>query len=135
MKKSTEKKFVFVAGAAGAIGTACVMHLAGLGVEVFAGIRKPEDGLRLRAAAPDHIFPVLVDITRQDSVRSAREAITQILTGRDLWAIVNNAGIPLGGAIEFLPLDILRQGLEVNLIGHVSVIQAFMPLTRTAAAE
>jgi NAD(P)-dependent dehydrogenase (short-subunit alcohol dehydrogenase family) len=45
---------------------------------------------------------------------------------------VNNAGIAVSGPIEFIPLDELRQQLEVNLVGQVAVIQAFMPNIREA---
>jgi NAD(P)-dependent dehydrogenase (short-subunit alcohol dehydrogenase family) len=44
--------------------------------------------------------------------------------------LVNNAGVGGGGPIEFMPLDELRDTLEVNLIGQVAVTQAFIPLIR-----
>jgi NAD(P)-dependent dehydrogenase (short-subunit alcohol dehydrogenase family) len=44
--------------------------------------------------------------------------------------LVNNAGIAVGGPLEFLPLDDLRQQLEVNVVGPVAMAQAFLPLLR-----
>jgi NAD(P)-dependent dehydrogenase (short-subunit alcohol dehydrogenase family) len=46
--------------------------------------------------------------------------------------LVNNAGISMGGPLEFLPLDNLRQVVEVNVVGVVAVTQAFLPALRRA---
>jgi NAD(P)-dependent dehydrogenase (short-subunit alcohol dehydrogenase family) len=43
---------------------------------------------------------------------------------------VNNAGIGVPGPLEALPLDVFRQHLEVNVVGHLAVTQAFLPLVR-----
>ena len=41
----------------------------------------------------------------------------------------------MAAPLEFLPIDRLRQQLEVNLIGQVAVTQAFLPaLPRARAA-
>ena len=45
---------------------------------------------------------------------------------------MNNAGIAVAAPLEFIPLDRLRQQLEVNLIGQVAVIQALLPALRRA---
>ncbi|HEY5167899.1 MAG TPA: SDR family NAD(P)-dependent oxidoreductase, partial [Thermoleophilia bacterium] len=49
---------------------------------------------------------------------------------RGLAGLVNNAGIVKPAPIEFQPLDDFREQLEVNLVGHVAVTQAFLPLIR-----
>jgi NAD(P)-dependent dehydrogenase (short-subunit alcohol dehydrogenase family) len=45
---------------------------------------------------------------------------------------VNNAGIAVAAPLEFLPMDKLRQQLEINLIGQAAVTQAFLPALRQA---
>jgi NAD(P)-dependent dehydrogenase (short-subunit alcohol dehydrogenase family) len=45
---------------------------------------------------------------------------------------VNNAGIAVGGTLEFLPLPEIRKQLEVNVLGQIMVTQAFLPLLRLA---
>ena len=47
-----------------------------------------------------------------------------------LSGLVNNAGIPYGGPVEFLALDDVRRTFEVNYFGVISVTQAFLPLLR-----
>jgi NAD(P)-dependent dehydrogenase (short-subunit alcohol dehydrogenase family) len=44
--------------------------------------------------------------------------------------LVNNAGTTVPCPVEYLPLDTLRRQLEVNLVGHVAMTQAFLPLLR-----
>ena len=46
--------------------------------------------------------------------------------------LVNNAGVPAAGPLEFVPLDQLRYAFEVNVIGVVAVTQAFLPDLRRA---
>jgi NAD(P)-dependent dehydrogenase (short-subunit alcohol dehydrogenase family) len=45
-----------------------------------------------------------------------------------LAGLVNNAGITAPGPLEYLPTAALRSVLDVNVIGHVAVTQAFLPL-------
>jgi short-subunit dehydrogenase len=48
-----------------------------------------------------------------------------------LAGLVNNAGIATAsGLLEFLSIAEIRNLLEVNLIGHIAVTQAFLPLIR-----
>ena len=44
-----------------------------------------------------------------------------------LWAIVNNAGIGPVGLIEWQTVEEMKQVLDVNLWGMVSVTKAFLP--------
>ena len=47
---------------------------------------------------------------------------------RGLVGIVNNAGINKQGPLEFLPIEDFQYVMDVNVTGHIRVIQAFMPL-------
>jgi NAD(P)-dependent dehydrogenase (short-subunit alcohol dehydrogenase family) len=51
---------------------------------------------------------------------------------RGLNGLINNAGIVVGGSMEFVPPDALRKQFEVNFFGHVATTQAFLPLIRKA---
>ena len=44
--------------------------------------------------------------------------------------LINNAGIGVGGPLEFIDLDDLRWQMEVNVIGPMAMIRAFMSLIR-----
>lgn len=123
---------VVITGASTGIGEACTLRLDRLGFRVFAGVRRPADGERLRAATSDRLMPVYLDVTDSESIRSAAEQVARILGTDPLAGLVNNAGIAVAAPVEFLPLDALRRQLEVNVIGQVAVTQAFLPLLRQA---
>ena len=44
--------------------------------------------------------------------------------------LVNNAGIAVAGPLEHLEIAALRRQLDVNVVGQVAVMQAFLPLIR-----
>ncbi len=122
-------KSVLITGASTGIGEACARLLDAKGWKVFAGVRKPEDGERLRADATTNMQPVIVDVTDAASIARARDEIAAA-AGNGLDGLVNNAGVGFGGPLEFVPLDELRRQLEVNVVGQVAVTQAFLPLLR-----
>ena len=69
--------------------------------------------------------PVLLDVTDAKLVQALDGQLPETLD-----AVVNNAGIVVGGPVEGLPLDELRRQLEVNVIGQVAVTQAVLPRLR-----
>ena len=50
--------------------------------------------------------------------------------GPELDALVANAGVAVAAPLELVPLDELRRQLEVNVVGQVAVVQAFLPALR-----
>jgi NAD(P)-dependent dehydrogenase (short-subunit alcohol dehydrogenase family) len=116
---------VLISGASSGIGEACALLLADRGWQVFAGVRRDEDGERLAAAATGNLEPVLLDVTDAASIE---KAIGQV--GDRLTAVVNNAGVAVGGPIEYLPVEEWRRQYEVNVIGQVAVTRAALPLIR-----
>ena len=50
----------------------------------------------------------------------------------DLDAVVNNAGVVVGGPIEAIPASELRRQLEVNVVGQAAVTQAVLPRLRAS---
>jgi NAD(P)-dependent dehydrogenase (short-subunit alcohol dehydrogenase family) len=69
-------------------------------------------------------------VTDQDSIRAAAGRVTEALGERGLAGLVNNAGVAISGPLEFIPIEELRQQIEINLIGQVAVTQAFLGLIR-----
>jgi NAD(P)-dependent dehydrogenase (short-subunit alcohol dehydrogenase family) len=65
-------------------------------------------------------------------VAQAARIIIEMLGGGGLAGLINNAGIVVGGMLEFLPLDALRRQLEVNVVGQIAVTQAFLSSLRKA---
>ena len=116
---------VVVTGASTGIGEASARHLVELGFDVYAGVRKDEDAERLTG---DNLRPLRLDVTDLASVEAARAELAR--HNAALHGLVNNAGIAVTGPLEFMPISELRRQLEVNVIGQVAVIQAFLPALR-----
>ena len=110
-------------GASTGIGEAAVLHLSTLGFDAVGAVRKNEDAERLEARG---VRTVRIDVTDPEQIAAARDA----LGDTPLAGLVNNAGIAVAAPLEFLPMDRLRQQLEINLIGQAAVTQAFLPALR-----
>ncbi|MCB8884091.1 SDR family oxidoreductase [Acidisoma cellulosilytica] len=122
---------VLVTGASSGIGRATALALAGRGTRVFAACRKQTDAEAVAAeAVTGRIVPLTMDVTDQESIRTAC-AIVQAATGSDgLDGLVNNAGIGISAPMEVMDLAQLRAIFEVNAFGQIAVIQTFLPLLR-----
>ncbi len=125
-------KNVLVTGASTGIGEACALHLDRLGWRVFAGVRRDEDGERLRAQAGGSLTPIRIDVTDETQVLEALDTIRSEVGAEGLSGLVNNAGVARGGPIEFLPLDEWRDQFEVNVIGQIAVTKAALASVRQA---
>jgi NAD(P)-dependent dehydrogenase (short-subunit alcohol dehydrogenase family) len=123
---------VVITGSSTGIGRACALRLDSLGFRVFAGVRRAEDGDALRAAASSRLVPIHLDVTDQTSIGAAGESVAQQIGDSRLAGVVNNAGIGVGGPMEFVSIEDLRRQVEVNVFGAVAVTQAFLPLIRRA---
>ena len=112
-------------GASTGIGEATVLHLQKLGFDPIGAVRKDEDAERLEGQG---LRTTRIDVTDADQIAAARDAFGH----EPLAGLVNNAGIAVAAPLEFLPIDRLRQQLEINLIGQAAVTQAFLPALRRA---
>jgi NAD(P)-dependent dehydrogenase (short-subunit alcohol dehydrogenase family) len=121
-----------ITGASTGIGEACALELDRRGFRVFAGVRAESAAEKLRAKASSRLTPVLIDVTDGATITAAAAVVGTAVGEAGLAGLVNNAGIAVAGPLELLPIDALRQQLEVNVIGQVAVIQAFLPLLRLA---
>lgn len=126
---------IFVTGASTGIGRACVAHLVSKGHTVYAGVRKEPDAQALRTELGDGVVPVIVDVTDAEAVDRAATFIAAQLGDAGLDGLVNNAGVALGGPLEYLPIGTWRDQLEVNVIGQVAVTKALMPSLRAAGGR
>jgi NAD(P)-dependent dehydrogenase (short-subunit alcohol dehydrogenase family) len=121
------KGYVVITGASSGIGEACAIHLAGLGFNVFAGVRKDADAQRI---AGPRIEPLIIDVAEDASVAAAAEQVRGAVAGAGLAGLVNNAGIAVAGPLEFMPLGEFQRQLEVNVTGVLRSTQAMLPLIR-----
>ncbi len=118
------REIVVVTGASTGIGAATARELARRGFHVLAGVRKATDADALRAT---NLEPVMLDITNEAEIAALVKHITDDPERRPLRALVNNAGVGMNAPVETLPLAEWRRLFEVNLFGHVAMMQALLP--------
>lgn len=123
---------VLVTGASTGIGRATALRLDRAGFTVFAGVRRSTDAESLAAEASERLVPLLVDVTNEAQIAEAASLIAERVGDAGLDGLVNNAGIAAAAPLEFVPLEDLRNQLEVNVVGQIAVTQAVLPLLRLA---
>ncbi len=121
---------VLVTGASTGIGEAVAYALDDLGFTVYAGVRKPEDGERVKQGASERLVPVQLDVAKTEDIEAVRAQLTSATAGHGLAGLVNNAGIATPAPLEFLEMESLRQQFEVNVFGLFAVTKALIPLLR-----
>src|SRR5262245_10912071 len=122
---------VLITGTSTGIGAACATRLAERGWTVYAGVRKLEDGERVKAAAPGDVRPLLLDVSDRDQVANAVAEIEGENGRVGLQGLVNNAGVGVGGPVEYVSDDDWRFVFDVNFFAVVSLTNAATELLRT----
>jgi NAD(P)-dependent dehydrogenase (short-subunit alcohol dehydrogenase family) len=84
----------------------------------------------LRDELGANVRPLLLDVTDSSQILAARDTVQARLGAQPLDGLVNNAGIAVGGPIEYLPIDDWREQFEVNVFGVVETTKAFLDLLR-----
>ncbi|CAL8465571.1 g5107 [Coccomyxa elongata] len=126
MKKG--QRCVMVTGASSGIGLATVRVLIEADYHVCGSVRQRGDGERLRAEFGNAFTPLLFDVTDIHAVRNAAEQVRELLGGRTLFGLVNNAGVGFHGPLMYQPIPEFVRNIEINLTGTLIVTQAFLPL-------
>ena len=125
-------KTVVITGASSGIGRAAVARMVQSGWRVFGGVRKAQDGDRLRADFGASVVPVIVDVTDQAAIKAAAETVSCELRKSGLDGLVNVAGVGKVCPVEYMSHDLLLEIFNINVFGQIAVTQAFLPLLRTA---
>lgn len=118
--KPIDQQVIVITGASSGIGLAAAYQAARKGAKLALVAR---NGEALEHVAGDlaHITPdvmwIEADVSRMDDVERVADAVIARFGGFDSW--VNNAGVPLFGMIEDIPISDQRQLFEVNFWGVV----------------
>lgn len=116
-------RVILITGASTGIGRAITELLAAGGTQILACARKTSD-IESLSALPN-VTGVRLDVTQAAEI----EAVTRQLAdqGARLYAIINNAGIAVGGPMITLPASELLECLQVNTLGPVNVTRELYP--------
>ena len=119
-----DQKVAVITGSSSGIGLESALMLARNGYITYATMRSPGKDTSIKEAVQNEGLPIGVVI--DDS--SVKNAVDHIISeaGR-IDVLVNNAGYPLGGALEDLAMEEIKSQYETNLFGLIRVTQAVLP--------
>lgn len=127
-------KSIVVTGVSSGIGYGTADELCRRGFRVFGSVRTEEDAARLQHTFGNNFTPLVFDVTDADAIGQAAAAVQGQIDEDGLFGLVNNAGISDPGPLSVLPPDSLRRHFEINVVGVLHMVQAFLPLLRKTTA-
>ncbi len=86
------------------------------------------DANNLKAELGPGFVPLRFDVTDVEAALGIASEVEDAVGAAGLVGLVNNAGIALAGPLMHQPLNEVRRHFEVNVLGLISVTQAFLPL-------
>lgn len=129
MISETKKPIALITGASSGFGLETARLLGQKGYRVYATYRNSKKLKDLKAlAAEADIYPLLMETTRTPSVDKAVNTIIK-KEGR-IDVLVNNAGFAMGGFLEDLSDQDLKDQFDTNVFGYLRVIRAVAPVMR-----
>ena len=122
-------KSVLITGCSTGIGRCVAAGLKASGYRVFATARRAESVAELNAAGLESLQ---LDLNDSASINAAVDEILR-RTGGELYAVFNNGGFGLTGAVEDLSREALRAQFETNVFGWQELTNRLLPVMRAQA--
>lgn len=134
MMNNSEQQVAIVTGANRGIGFECCKQLAQLGIHTILTSRSTNLGRESAKVLQEQGLPITfypMDITDLDSIIALANFISDSFGRCDI--LINNAGVYLdktGDNVDPMLVDIsiMRQSMEINAFGMMSVMQKIIPL-------
>lgn len=121
---------VLITGASSGIGLYTARELLAHGWDVIATVRSEEKAAALRSELPN-IRTIIADLTTTGAIEKIASEV-EAMTNGQLFALVNNAGFAVPGAIEDVTPELAREQYEVNVFAPMFLARALVPLLRRA---
>lgn len=134
MARPSPKRFrsVVIAGAGAGLGREVALKFASEGSVVFGTAESAAQVHDLKVASGGRVSLAACDITNMQGLKAWAEGVSEALDGAGLDVLVNLPVSLETGPLEAMPLDAIRRELELNVVGAVAVINAFLPSLRVA---
>lgn len=117
-----------VTGASTGIGYATVRRLAAGGWQVWGGVRSQSDSLQIERL--DGVSSLRIDVTDDEQTKTAFGEVADSRGCLGLDLLVVNAGVLVGGPLEYVTPEEWRRQFDVNVVGVASSIRCALPMLR-----
>ncbi|HMH23654.1 MAG TPA: oxidoreductase [Puia sp.] len=121
-------KVWFITGSSRGLGRSLTEAVLAKGDKVVATARRPELLKDLSGKYPGQLYPIRLDVTDKDQIRSAVEQSVNHFGRIDV--LVNNAGFGIVGAAEAFTGEEVRSQLDTNLYAPIEITRAILPYMR-----
>ena len=113
---------ILITGITSGFGRAMAQRLSQDGHKVYGTYRRDSDPI------PDVTY-IKADVRDEDSLKSA---VNQVLEAEGrIDTLISNAGMGIGGPLEFTPMDDARMQIDVNFMGMVRLFNLVVPVMRS----
>jgi NADP-dependent 3-hydroxy acid dehydrogenase YdfG len=119
-------KAVLITGCSSGIGHATAQRLNADGFKVYATARRPE---AIADLAEQGCQTLELDVTDEQSMSAAVAHVTEAEGA--IGVLINNAGYSQSGAVESVPIDVVRRQFETNVFGLIRMCQLVLPGMRS----
>lgn len=119
-------RYALVTGATSGLGKEIAIRLSESGWCVFACGRNEKALVEIKKTTYCH--PLKMDVVDQDSINEALEEVSKVTDHLD--AIINFSGIQKMSSLIEGDINIIKQSLDVNLLGMARVNKTFFPLIK-----
>lgn len=116
------KKVIVITGASSGIGKVCANYLYDKGYKVY--------GLNRTPIISEKIEYIKCDVTNEEDVKNAFLNIEE-----DIYAVINNAGMGISGAIEYATSVDVSRIIDVNIKGVINVCKYAIPRLRATKGK
>ncbi len=126
---------ILITGAGSGLGEALAKKYAAQGAEICVADVNEEGGKAVAKTIQDmggEAFFVKCDITQQWDVDKLVMTVAERWRSVDM--LINNAGVATAGKIESETLEQWQWVIDINLLGHVRMTKACLPLLRNSEA-
>ena len=121
-----KNKYVLITGCDTGFGHQLAIQLDKQGFNVLAAVYVPHNITLLKNKLSSKSAVFRLDITKQQDIDNTFKLVQE--KTNVLHALVNNAGIGVGGYIDGITLESMRTIMEINFFGHVAMTKTFLPL-------
>ena len=121
-------KSVVVTGSSTGIGYHISKKLVENNFRVFGSVRSIADGEKVTNEIGPNFTPLIFDVTDETAVHESVKHVDELLDGKKLSGLINNAGIGVIGAVQNLTSEEFKYQFDVNLLGVFHCTQAYMDL-------
>lgn len=124
-----KNKIVVITGAGSGLGRGLAIDFAKLGWKVAVSdinMERAEESARLVDGAGGNGLVVRCDVTKPEEVQALADAVISKWGSVDI--IINNAGVPVVGYMEKIPLEDWKYEIDIMLMGVIYGCRTFIPI-------